>query len=378
MAVAAPASPRPLSLAVLLTWAFAGLVVYATLYPFEGWQWPQKNPSRVLLLLPFPRYQNTFDNVANLIGYGPLGLLAYVAAMRRGRGPRLAWVLAALGPSLMSYALEFTQQFLPTRVPSILDWILNSAGAAAGATTGALLRRLGLDVHWQAFRERWFVDHSSGAVLLLLLWPAGLLFPAPFPLGVGDVLDWLVPALAGALDGTPWAGLLDRSPFLDAAARAPMSGLAELLGIAFGLLAPCLLAYSIARTRWRRAAMAVGAAITGVAVTTLSAALHFGPDHALAWITPLALPGIAAGLALALGLVWLPGRAAAALGLVVGTILVALVAQAPADAYFAASLQAWEQGRFIRFHGGSQWVGRLWPYAMLLVLLVRISRREPA
>jgi len=65
--------------------------------------------------------------------------------------------------------------------------------------------------------------------------------------------------------------------------------------------------------------------------------------------------------------------AAAALGLVVLTALVVVVAQAPLDAYRAASLQAWEQGRFIRFHGAAQWVGWLWPYAALVLLFARLA-----
>ena len=62
--------------------------------------------------------------------------------------------------------------------------------------------------------------------------------------------------------------------------------------------------------------------------------------------------------------------------LVALSALVALVAHAPADPYFAESLQAWEQGRFIRFHGAAQWVGWLWPYAALLYLLSRVAARE--
>jgi hypothetical protein len=55
-----------------------------------------------------------------------------------------------------------------------------------------------------------------------------------------------------------------------------------------------------------------------------------------------------------------------------------LVAQAPADPYFAESLNAWEQGRFIRFHGAAQWVGWIWPYAGLTYLLARLAVRDPA
>jgi hypothetical protein len=54
-----------------------------------------------------------------------------------------------------------------------------------------------------------------------------------------------------------------------------------------------------------------------------------------------------------------------------------LVAQAPDDPYFAQSLQGWEQGRFIRFHGAAQWVGWAWPYAALIYLLARLAAREP-
>jgi hypothetical protein len=73
-----------------------------------------------------------------------------------------------------------------------------------------------------------------------------------------------------------------------------------------------------------------------------------------------------------------PRRVAAGFGLMALTALVMLVAQAPADPYFAQSLQAWEQGRFIRFHGAAQWVGWLWPYAALIYLLARLAAREPS
>jgi hypothetical protein len=50
--------------------------------------------------------------------------------------------------------------------------------------------------------------------------------------------------------------------------------------------------------------------------------------------------------------------------------------QAPASAYFADTLQAWEQGRFIRFNGIVQWLGWLWPYVVLVYVLVRVSQPE--
>lgn len=370
------ARPRHVSLAALLALAFIALVAYASLYPFEGWQWPQGNPKRLALLLPWSRYYSSFDNAANLVGYMPMGALVFVAQIRRGWRIGPAWLLGVLGPSALSYLFEFLQQLLPTRVSSVMDWITNTTGALLGASLGLMLVQLGFQARWEAWRERWFVERSAGSVLLLVLWPFGLLFPAPVPLGLGQVLDRARELVLVVLEGTPLEAWADRSGLADPLLQQPLGVIGETAAIAFGLLAPCLLVYSITRTGWRRAVLAAGAVAIGVSVTTLSTALLFGPDHALAWFTPQTLPGLTTGTLAALALVWLPRRAAAALGLVVGTALIALVTQAPDDAYFAASLQAWEQGRFIRFNGVAQWVGWLWPYAMLLVLLVRVSGRD--
>ena len=139
-----------------------------------------------------------------------------------------------------------------------------------------------------------------------------------------------------------------------------------------------LVGFSVTRRGWRRALLLLGLFVLGVAVTTLSTALSFGPKHALAWVTswtPLAL--LLAG-ALALGCAWLGTRAAAGLGLVVLVALVVLVSQAPVDPYFAYSLQNWEQGRFIRFHGLALWIGWLWPYAAMAWLLSRLGVRGTA
>jgi hypothetical protein len=72
-----------------------------------------------------------------------------------------------------------------------------------------------------------------------------------------------------------------------------------------------------------------------------------------------------------------PPRACAALVLLALMLHLSLLNQAPASAYFAQTLQTWEQGRFIRFNGLAQWLGWLWPYAVLLYVLLRVSRSDP-
>ncbi len=107
-----------------------------------------------------------------------------------------------------------------------------------------------------------------------------------------------------------------------------------------------------------------------IRVTLLLARLGGG------WRRALEIWSLAAGTALAVVLAPVPRRVAVGLGLVVVTALVLLVARAPVDPYFALSLQRWEQGRFIRFHGLAQWIGWFWPYVALVWLLHRLAARE--
>ena len=86
--------------------------------------------------------------------------------------------------------------------------------------------------------------------------------------------------------------------------------------------------------------------------------------------------GVWAALTLALLMLALPRRACAAVLLLALTWHLALLNQAPTSAYFAQTLQIWEQGRFIRFYGLGQWLGWLWPYVTLLYVVFRVSRRE--
>jgi hypothetical protein len=55
-------------------------------------------------------------------------------------------------------------------------------------------------------------------------------------------------------------------------------------------------------------------------------------------------------------------------------VYLSLLNQAPAGPYFSQTLQTWEQGRFIRFNGLAQWLGWLWPYAVLAYLLSHVWR----
>jgi hypothetical protein len=232
---------------------------------------------------------------------------------------------------------------------------------------------LGWVDRWRQWRLRWFEPQASPALVLLLLWPVALLFPTPVPLGLGQVFDEIAAWIPEMLADTPWAGTVEPPSVQRSVLRPTLPPWLEGTAVAAGLMAPCMLAFAVLRPGWRRLFVAVLALVLALGTTALSTALNFGPVHAWAWVTPAVTQGLALGGVLILAVSRLKPRLAAALGLVALAISVSLGASAPADPYFAASLQLWEQGQFIRFHGMSQWVGWLWPYAAMAWLMARLA-----
>lgn len=365
---------RQTSTAVWLALIYAGLIVYGSLYPFTDWRIATLDGSD-WLTLAMPRYRIAFDIWTNLLGYVPLGALIYLGAVRSGWRVWAAGLVALAWPAGLSYAMEVLQHALPTRVPSLLDWQLNSAGGAIGLALAALAHAVGLLRLWGGTRARWFTPDSGSALALLAVWPACLVFPSPVPLGLGPPWERSREALLGWLDGADWA-----APLAQALAEIPppmlrLPSLLEGLGTTLGLLAPIWLAYALMPRGWRRLLVVPGALALGFGGATASAALNFGPQHALTWIGPGVLPAALAAAGTGLALVAVGRRLAAALGLLTVLLMMVLVAQAPADPYFDFSLQAWERSRYVRFHGLAQWLGWLWPLWAAGWCVVRLVRR---
>ena len=350
-----------------LSLAFICLVVYASLYPFSEWRDQEISPLR-FLTAPFPRYWTGFDVGINIAGYAPLGFLLALSALR---SRRLGWAVtvATLVAGALSLSMETLQSYLPSRVPSNVDWVLNTLGAWGGACAAWTLQKYGVVDRWSRFRQRWFARDARGALLLLLLWPVALLFPASVPLGLGQVFERLESALAEALTDTPF---LQWMPVRDIELQ-PLVPLAELLCVALGVLVPCLLGYGVIRRPAQRMVFALGVLAAGLGASALSSALSYGPEHAWAWIDAPVRAGFVLAALLALGALVVPRRVAVALTLLALAVQLGLLNQAPANPYFAQTLQTWEQGRFIRFNGVVQWLGWAWPFAALLYVLMRVS-----
>ncbi len=353
-----------------LALVYAGLIAYASLFPFEGWR-DQGVMPWFFLTAPLPKYWTAFDVVANLVGYMPLGFFLVLSALRTGR-PRYALRLAILVASGLSLLMESLQVYLPNRVPSNLDLMLNVAGGALGAFSAWSLEKLGVLQRWSRFRADWFVADARGGLVLLALWPLALLFPTAIPLGLGQVVERLEARIVDLLAGTPF---LEWLPVRETELQ-PLLPSVEWLGVLLGLLIPCLLGFCIIRRAGKRLWLLVWVGLFGVLATALSAALSVGPEHAWDWLGLPVKAALVSAMVLAITLLWVPSRASAALALLALGVNLSLINQTPVNPYFEQTLFLWEQGRFIRFHGLAQWLGWLWPFATLVYVLSLLWRQE--
>ncbi|WP_374410851.1 VanZ family protein [Hydrogenophaga sp.] len=362
--MASRSSATPLAL------LFAAMVVYASLYPFEGWRLPGHAPW-IFLIAPLSRYWTWFDVLSNLLGYAPLGFFLALGFQRSGRGA-WSWVLAVLLPLGLSLTLETIQNFLPRRIPSNLDLGLNLAGALLGASSAWLLERLGGLQRWSEFRRLWFEPGAHGSLVLLALWPFALLYPASVPFGLGQVRERIEETLWPLFADTPFQDWLPDS--LSGEVTADVS--APVACIALGLLVPVFMGYADIRTPARRMAFLGVLLLAAFGVSGLSSALTYGPEHAWAWIATPVMQGVGAACAVAVLALALPARISQVCMVCALVVSLGLLNRLPSSAYLDQSLEVWEQGRFIRFHGVSQWLGWLWPFAAL-VFGVRAVTRPP-
>jgi VanZ family protein len=349
---------------------YAALIVYASLYPFAEWR-NQGIESWAFLFAPMPRYWTGLDVAVNMAGYIPLGGLMTLSALRSGRIRYAVWTSLVMA-SLLSLCMETAQGFLTARVPSREDWLLNSAGALTGAAMTLALERLGAIDRWSRMRRHWFIADSRGGLVLLATWPAALLFPPSVPFGLGQVLERLEAQAMEMLEDTP---LMEWLP-VRVTDLQPLAPGAELLCVVLGLLIPCLLAFGVIRSSARRIIFVPLLLAVGIATATLSAGLSWGPEHAWAWLDVPTQIALAVALVIASALALAPARVCAALVLLALGIYLSLLNQAPESPYFAQTLQGWEQGRFIRFHGLAQWLGWTWPYAALVYALALVWRKD--
>jgi len=352
--------PQRRTTAWTLAWLCVLVIIYASLYPFEDWR-NQDIPPWSFVTAPWPQYQTIFDISTNLLGYMPLGFWLSLALLRSAKPRWAAVLLALLGACLLSFLMESLQSYLPQRVPSQVDWLFNTFGGLGGALAAVWLERRGWLYRWVQFRRRWLVPHASGSLVLMALWPLALLFPTPLFLGLGNVVEKLLAWLQELWPNAMWPTQLLQKLSL----AAPLPALVEMLCVAASVWVVAMLGMAVIREGWQRMCWAAVVVLFALISNALSASVTYGAERTWFWLTPLNAAGLAVGLLLSLlaakwrALVLVRWMVSTQMGLLLVLNLV------PSSTYFAQTVQTWEQGKFIRFHGLTEWLSWGWPYALL-------------
>ncbi len=364
--VAIPQRPRgsPVARAALL--AYLLLIVYASWFPFTGWRGAGL-PPLTFLSLKMPQYWTKFDAIVNVIGYIPLGMLLVVALYPLLRG---VWAIlgAAILGILVSGAMEAVQTYLPSRVPSNLDFMTNSAGAIIGALFGQVSARSYLNQSkLYQLRRRLFAPHASQGLVLLALWPLAQIYPVGYMFGHGQLLpifsDWLSKWMATDID---LLTMLRPGSVM----TVEQYWLSETIITACGMTGAVLTLLCLLNRGAPRAVLIVLMLAAALLMKTLSSSIMFTPDNAFVWITPGAQGGFLIGLIMLSGLAFAPQVAQRRLAVVTLLLSLIVVNTIPVNPYFMSTLQGWVQGKFLNFNGAAQFLSLLWPFFAIWFLLL--------
>jgi VanZ family protein len=331
------------------------LLAYSGLAPWSGWR-DLGIDALAYLTAPVPHYVTRFDLVVNVLAYVPFGALVVLALYPRMRG---VWAVAAAALSgvLLSGVIEAAQTYLPSRIPSNLDLLSNTLGALAGAALAAPFVAALIDRgRLVELRRRWFEPRTTAVLIALALWPAAQIYPEPMLFGNGDWRGSLEP-IVHALGGRWWQ--------FDPAQFGPAEFvLAEAFVVASSLLAAGLALSSVQRTKSPRYGLLAGLVLASLATKSIANAVQFGPERALAWLTPGAFGGIAlAALSLAASTGGTRARQARLAWVALLGLLLA-VNTVPENPYHLAQMQEWRQGRLLNFNALAGWLSALWPLAL--------------
>lgn len=340
--------------------AYTAALVYATLYPWTGWQ----APSAAMFdfaTAPWPRWWTAFDVATNVIAYLPFGVLGCVAVGRAARVGMPAAAAATLtAAALLSFAIESLQSLLPARVPSRLDVAANVAGAALGVAIAAWFGRRRIERLPRVLHETFTVaPGASVGALLLVAWPIAQWYPQSMVFATGDLLFAWPPPSGEALTG--WRASLilplHYEPFVEASSVSlAMVAVGSIVREVF--VAP-------SRAGGPRAAWTLSLPIVAAcAIKSAAGAAVLGPAHAFGWLSAATQGGLVAGAIALIALA--PAGPRARMACAVGAIAIAtvLVNLAPPNEYYLSMLARWD-GAWVNFHGLLRAVATLWPFAAL-------------
>lgn len=346
-----PLQAMPLARAMTLSYAL--LILYVSLNPFDfdfqngiaAWAW---------LNAPLPRFITLFDVSVNILAYIPFGFLVMFAAYPRWRNYVALGIALGLSAAL-ALGVETLQSWLPTRIPSQMDWWANLLGGLLGG-----LLAIPLGPQWlsgSAIRRRfdqWF-GLNWAACALFLLFPWSQIYPQSSWLGTGV---W-GHAIFGSVD---WGTLVINHVIQETVITSLCwAGIGMLLSLGMRAKAP----------QWQILNGLLGLTVL---IKTLFTALQFGIEFSLIWLTAGAIWGMVLGSLVLRWALRLDPRSKFWLALMclLGTTIAVNVL--PDNPYFIMTLRHWYQGRLLHFNQLMQWVSVVWlPLALIWMIRSAIN-----
>lgn len=342
---------RPFSLARLALAIVIPIIAYASVRPFQGWRDPGRHPFGYLFAAP--QFGAPFDALLNVVGYVVLSFVLTLALFPRVIGRR-AFAIGFLGPMLCSVLIEAIQTYLPGRFPSVIDVVMNTAGAMLGAAIAVR------STPWLAdhrggkhYRDRWLVPGHVTEIGLIVLagWFVALFAQRTILFGTGD--------FRGNFGATLDLGL---PPIVYSVTEVYI--VAANLVVA-GLVLRLITSDKVARVHWFF--VLVAAAI----VTRVIAQLTFWKiSSALVWITPEVLIGVISGMAVALLTLNLSRRVAAIAALVLVATSLAVVNITPPDPALWLQSSAPRERMLIGLVLVARYTAKGWPLAAIAFLVM--------
>lgn len=343
---------NPYSLARYLALAYAALIVFVSLQPFEGWRLPSE-PLWSFLSAGKPRFiiYLYFDLGTNFVAYFPLGLLL-VAGLRQRLSDTVAILLATFLGAALSVGMETAQMLLPSRISSNLDVFTNTTGTLVGAMAAVIADRV-VGVEWLLVRRYfWFRDDRLADVGLVLL---GLWF-----------FTQINPSV-------PWFGVvvmpdtLERS--LNAVNPADLEWfrLVEAAGAMFNLLAVGLFTAVLLAPERSLARPILGIAGLALLIKMITAGALLKPQAFFEWINLSICVGLVWGGVLLLATARLRARQriVAAVLAIGATLLIVENWPVRFNPVTLLQLFSWRHGQLLNFSRLSHAIATLWPFLAL-------------
>jgi len=349
------AHPRSLLRRYLLA-VYVLLILYASLSPFSGWQ-EQGLEFGEVLTSPLWQTYTAFDAITNCLAYVPLGMLLMLT-LRAHWDARRSLLFATLGGLMLSFALEYLQMYLPSRISSNADILSNGMGGFAGALLALAIEPRVWFVcatHWriELFQRGHGVDFG---LALVMLWMFAQINPS-LPM-LGNVF---ITEAAHRIFMT-----MPEEPF----------NVWESIAVALNLMMIGLLLQTLLHVR-RHAVIALVLTLCVVALAKFIAAAVLLKSWALLlWLNSEAMLGIVVGLLLMWGMSWLrrPYLLWMAILAALAYFVLALWVLDGGTPSAAMRLYQWRYGHLLNYNGLSQMLSVMFP--LLLGVYLGWARRR--